>query len=43
MWNRLLLLWRRFTAWLMPGPAMSHHNPVSKPYQHSNLHARHYH
>src|SRR5262249_35080213 len=41
--NWLLLLGRRFRAWMMPGRAVpTHHDPISDPYQPSNLHARHY-
>jgi hypothetical protein len=39
----LLLLWRRFRAWLVLDPSVpAHHHRVSEPYQPSNLHARHY-
>jgi hypothetical protein len=39
----LLLVWRKIKAWMMPGPAVpAHHEPVSEPYQPSNLHARRY-
>jgi hypothetical protein len=43
MWNWLLLLWRRISAWMMPGPGVStQHKPDSDAYHPSNLHARHY-
>jgi hypothetical protein len=43
MLNWLLLLWRKLSAWMMPGPAVAaHHDPDSEPYRPSNLHARHY-
>ena len=42
MLNRLLLVWRRFCAWMMPGPAApTHYESYPQPYQPSNLHARH--
>lgn len=41
MLNRLLLLWRRLVARLMPSPAVpTHHDPFPQAYQPSNLHAR---
>jgi hypothetical protein len=43
MLNWLLLLWRKISAWMMPGPtAAAPRDPVSEPYRPSNLHARHY-
>jgi hypothetical protein len=43
MLNWLLLLWRKFGAWMMPGPAIAaHHDPGPETYRPSNLHARHY-
>jgi hypothetical protein len=43
MLNWLLSLWRRISAWMMPGRAIAaHHDPGSDSYQPSNLHARHY-
>jgi hypothetical protein len=44
MLNWLLLLWRKISAWAMPGPVTpAHHDAASNPYQPSNLHARHHH
>jgi hypothetical protein len=41
MLNRLLLLWRRLVARLMPSPPVpKHHDPFQQPYQPSNLHGR---
>jgi hypothetical protein len=43
MSNWLLLVWRKIKEWMMLGPAVpAHHQPVSEPYQPSNLHARRY-
>jgi len=43
MLSWLLLHWRKLRAWLMPGPTVPvHHDLDSRPYQASNLHARHY-
>jgi hypothetical protein len=40
MLNRLLLLWRRVCAWMMPRPAVPKHDEsYPEPYQPSNLHA----
>jgi hypothetical protein len=42
MLNRLLLMWRKFCAWLVPNPAVPTHHDLSEPYRPSNLHARRY-
>jgi hypothetical protein len=43
MFNWLLLMWRTFCAWIMPGPAgPTHHESGLDTYRPSNLHARHY-
>jgi hypothetical protein len=43
MLNRLVLLWRKFRAWLVFEPEVPTHRPAfSEPYQPSNLHARRY-
>ena len=43
MLSWLLRLWRGLSAWMMPRPDEStHHHPVLRPYQPSNLHARHH-
>lgn len=44
MLKRLVLLWHKITAWLVPGPTVTTHHGshVSEPYQPSNLHARHF-
>jgi hypothetical protein len=43
MLNWLLLLWRKTSAWMMPGPAAAaDHDPVSESYRPSKLQARHF-
>jgi hypothetical protein len=43
MRNRLVLLWHKFCAWLMPDQTeRAHHAAFSEPYHPSNLHARRY-
>jgi hypothetical protein len=44
MLNRLLLMWRKFRAWMMPSGAVPpvHHDPSLDAYRPSNLHARHH-
>jgi len=43
MLNWLLLFWRKIRAWMMPEPQdQEHHEPGSKTYRPSNLHARRY-
>jgi hypothetical protein len=39
----LVRLWRQLTEWVMARPTEpTHHFPASRPYQPSNLHARHH-
>ena len=43
MLHRLLLWWRKFAEWMMPGPKVpAHHDLFSEPFRPSNLHSRHF-
>ena len=43
MWNRLILLWNKFRAWLSPHPELpAHPDSMAETYHPSNLHARRY-
>ncbi|HEX3747104.1 MAG TPA: hypothetical protein VHW09_24375 [Bryobacteraceae bacterium] len=43
MLNRLLRFWQKLSAWVLARPVEADHRfPVARPYQSSNLHARHH-
>jgi len=42
MHDSLLHLWHKFLGWLLQRPLESHHPNFDRPYQPSNLHARHH-